>query len=39
MRKKILEEAEERARKLNKKLKNIPDEEIAKLIHEDRELR
>ena len=39
VRKKILEEAEKRARKLSEKLRKIPDEEIAKLIHEDRELR
>jgi len=39
VRKRILEEAEGRAKELSEKLKNIPDEEIARLIHEDRELR
>ena len=39
VRKRILEEAEKRARRLSGKLKNIPDEEIAKLIRGDRELR
>jgi len=35
----VLEEAEKRAKKLSGKLKEIPDEEIAKLIREDRESR
>ncbi len=39
VRKKILEEAEEKARELSKKLRNITDEEIAELIREGRELR
>jgi len=39
VRRRILEEVEKKARKLSEKLKNIPDEEIAKLIREDRELR
>jgi len=39
VRRRILEEVEKKARKLGEKLKNIPDEEIAKLIREDRELR
>ena len=39
LRRKILEVAEERARELSEKLRDIPDEEIAKLIREGRELR
>jgi len=39
VRRRILEEVEKKAWKLSEKLKNIPDEEIAKLIREDRELR
>ena len=39
VRRKILEEAEKRARRLREKLRDIPDEEIAELIREDRELR
>lgn len=37
VRRKILEEAEERARELSKRVAHIPDEEIARLIREDRE--
>lgn len=39
VRRRVLEEAEKRAKKLSGKLKEIPDEEIAKLIREDRESR
>ena len=39
VRRRLLEEAERRARKLSEELRNIPDEEIARLIREDRELR
>lgn len=37
VRRKILEEAEERARELSKRVAHIPDEEIARIIREDRE--
>lgn len=37
VRRKILEEAEERARELSKRVAHIPDEEVARLIREDRE--
>ncbi len=37
VRRKILEEVEEKARELSKKVAHIPDEEIVKLIREDRE--
>ncbi len=37
VRRKILEEAEERARELSKKVAHIPDDEIARIIREDRE--
>ncbi len=39
VRRRLLEEAERRARRLGEELRNIPDEEIARLIREDRELR
>lgn len=39
VRRKILEKAEKRARKLSERLKEISDEEIAGLIREDRESR
>ncbi len=39
VRRRLLEEAERRARRLSEELRNIPDEEIARLIREDRELR
>ena len=35
----MLEEAEERARKLSEKVAHIPDDEVAKIIQEDREVR
>ncbi|OYT50621.1 MAG: hypothetical protein B6U76_12385 [Desulfurococcales archaeon ex4484_217_2] len=37
VKKRILEEAEKGAKKLKEQLKHIPDEEIVKLIREDRE--
>ncbi len=37
VKKKILEEIEEEARRLSKKISHIPDEEIARIIREDRE--
>ena len=39
VRRRILEEVEERARKLSGRVKHIPDEEIARIIREDREAR
>jgi len=39
VRRRILEEAEEKVRKLSEKLKNIGDEEIAELIREERDSR
>jgi len=37
VKKRMLEELEEKARKLSEKIGSIPDEEIAELIREDRE--
>jgi len=39
VKRRILEEAEEKARKLSEKLKSIGDEEIAELIREERDSR
>lgn len=39
VKRKILEEIEEKARQLSKKLSHITDEEIARIIREDREAR
>ncbi|MHB9301982.1 hypothetical protein [Thermofilum pendens] len=39
IRRRILEEAEKLARELSKKVSHIPDEEIARIIREDREAR
>lgn len=39
VKKRVLEMLEEKARKISEKIKHIPDEEIARLIREDREVR
>ncbi len=39
VRRKILEEAERRAKKLSRKVAHIPDEEVARIIREDRDAR
>lgn len=36
IRRRILEEAEEKAKELSKRVGNVPDEEIARIIREDR---
>ena len=37
VRRRILEEVEEKAKKLSEKVAHVPDEEIARIIREDRE--
>ena len=39
VRKRMLEEAEEKARRLSEKVAHIPDDEVARIIREDREVR
>ncbi len=39
VRKRMLEEAEEEARRLSEKVAHIPDDEVARAIREDREVR
>ncbi len=39
VKRRILEEAEKKAKKLSRKVSHIPDEEIVRLIREDREAR